>query len=42
MAVHATDMDVTPEAVNQYIVSAVAMAGYLEDTVEFVKNNKPA
>ncbi|MGJ7610111.1 MULTISPECIES: hypothetical protein [unclassified Variovorax] len=40
MAVHAVDMDVTPEAVNQYIVSAVAMAGYLEDMAEFVKNKK--
>jgi hypothetical protein len=35
-------MDVTPGAVNQYIVSAVAMASYLEDTAEFVKNNKTA
>lgn len=40
MAVHAMDMDVTPEAVNQYIVSAVAMAGYLEDAAEFATNNK--
>lgn len=42
MAVHASEMNVTPEAVNQYIVSAVAMAGYLEDTAEFVKNKKAA
>ena len=42
MAVHGADMEVSSEAVNQYIVSAVAMAGYLEDTLEFVKNVKAA
>ena len=39
MAVHGTDMEVTPEAVNDYIVSAVAMAGYLDDTLEFITSN---
>lgn len=39
MAVHGTDMEVSAEAVSQYIVSAVAMAGYLEDTADLVKNN---
>ena len=42
MAVHGTDMEVSAEAVSQYIVSAVAMAGYLEDTVDLVKNNNAA
>lgn len=42
MAVHGADMDVSAEAVSQYIVSAAAMAGYLEDTANFVKNNKDA
>ena len=40
MAVHANDEAVTPDAVDNYIRSAVAMAGYLEDTVEYVSNMK--
>lgn len=42
MAAHATDEQVTPEAVENYIRSAAAIAGYLEDTVELVKNNSAA
>jgi hypothetical protein len=37
MAVHDADMEVvSAEGVDSYIVSAVAMAGYLEDTLEYV------
>jgi hypothetical protein len=42
MAVHGTDMEVSAEAVSHYIVSAVAMAGYLEDIVDLIKNNSAA